>query len=241
MKSFIATLFILALAIGWNPLHSKPHENASKKEKDKKGWDVLFDGTDLEKWRGKSSEALPADVWKIEDGMLCIDKTNRGDIITKEQYSDFELVFEFNLTEGANSGIKYFVTNIKNSKTGKSALNGLEYQIIDDYNHPLIIDDPNGLSSTASVYLLYSPKKKKLNPAGEWNSGRIVVRGSKVEHWLNGKRVVKFVRGSRDFTDRKAATKFVDDEQYGEAKEGHILLTDHKDKVYYRNIKIRRL
>jgi hypothetical protein len=151
------------------------------------------------------------------------------------------LVFEFNLTEGANSGVKYFVDTIKNGVNGSIMVNGPEYQIIDDYNYPGIKEDPNGLSSSASAYLLYAPENKILNPHGEWNTGKIVARGTKVEHWLNGVRVLSYNRGSKDFLRKKADTKFRDDLNYGELKSGHILLTDHNDRVYFRNIKIRDL
>ncbi|WP_209330485.1 3-keto-disaccharide hydrolase [Lunatimonas salinarum] len=203
-------------------------------------WEVLFDGTSMDKWQGKSDQSFPGHAWKYKDGILYLDGKG-GDIMTKETYGDFELVFEFNLTEKANSGIKYFVGPIVNEETGKTMINGPEYQIIDDFNHPEIKKDPNGLSSTASGYLLYQPKNKVLHPHGEWNNGRIIAKGKKVEHWLNGVKVVSYTRGSRDFLKRKAQTKFKSDLNYGELERGHILLTDHGDQVYFRNIKIRSL
>ena len=204
-------------------------------------WEILFDGKSTEKWRGKSTADFPDGGWKVENGLLFLDGKG-GDIITKETYSDFELVFDFNLTEKANSGVKYFVDTLVNGESGKTMVNGPEYQIIDDYNHPEIKKDPNGLSSTASTYLLYAPdNNKKLNPAGEWNTGKILAKDGKVEHWLNGKKVLTYNRGSKDFQTRKAKTKFKSDDQYGELESGHILLTDHHDKVFFRNIKIRRL
>lgn len=203
-------------------------------------WEILFDGTNMDKWRGKTEPAFPSRAWEVADGVLFLDGKG-GDIITKETYGDFELVFEFNLTEKANSGIKYFVGTIINKDTGNKMINGPEYQIIDDYNHPEIKTDPNGVSSTASAYLLYPPKNKKLNPHGQWNSGKIIAKGKKVEHWLNGVKVVSYTRGGKDFLKLKSKTKFKDDVSYGELESGHILLTDHGDKVYFRNIKIRRL
>jgi uncharacterized protein YaaR (DUF327 family) len=203
-------------------------------------WEILFDGQNTDKWRAKQNTAFPAQGWKVEDGLLFLDGKG-GDIITKEKYADFELVFEFNFTEGANSGIKYFVDTIVNEKTGNIMVNGPEYQIIDDYNHPEIKPDPNGLSSSGSTYLLYAPKGKKLNPHGEWNTGKIIAKGNKVEHWLNNTKVVSYKRGSKDFLKRKSETKFKDDAHYGELESGHILLTDHHDKVYFRNIKVRKL
>lgn len=204
-------------------------------------WEILFDGTSTEKWRGKNSTDFPNQGWKIENGALFLDGKGGGDIITKEKFSNFELTFEFNLTQGANSGFKYFVDTLYNEKTGNIMVNGPEYQIIDDHNHPEIKNDPNGLSSTGAAYLLYSPKNKTLHPHGQWNTGKIIVEGKDVVHWLNGEKVVSYTRGGRDYLKRKAATKFKDDKEYGELENGHILLTDHNDRVYFRNIKIKRL
>lgn len=202
-------------------------------------YEVLFDGQSMEKWRGKQSADFPQKGWKVEDGLLFLDSKGGGDIITRKKYADFELIFEFNLTPSANSGIKYFVDTLYNGETGNMMVNGPEYQIIDDYNYPGIKEDPNGLSSTAAAYLFYPPKNKTLHPAGEWNTGKIVAKGKKVTHWLNGKKVVSYQRGSKHFLKKKASNKFKDDTEYGELESGHILLTDHGDRVYFRNIKIK--
>lgn len=213
-------------------------------KKQNRHWEILFDGTGDpdEKWRGLNSDSFPSDIWAVENGLLFIkDHKAGGDIITREKYSDFVLTFDFKLTYGANSGIKYFVNYVKNYHFNTMAWNGPEYQIIDDYNHEAIkgrLDDP---SSTAAMYLIYSPKNKKLKPAGEWNEGKIVAKGNHVEHWLNGVKVLSAERGSKDYRDRIALTKFNHYQNYGEEKSGHIMLTDHDgDKVFYRNIKIMR-
>ncbi|WP_372949486.1 DUF1080 domain-containing protein [Mariniphaga sp.] len=241
MKSSLSLLFALIFLslTSANPVEKQDEKRNLKNQKD--DWVVLFDGKSVEKWKGKSEPGFPEKGWKIENGQLFLAEKGGGDIITKEKYSDFELVFQFNLTEGANSGIKYFVGTIVNQETGKETINGPEYQIIDDYNNTHVKDDPNGLSSTASAYLLYAPENKKLNPPGQWNTGRIVAKNGSVEHWLNGVRVVKYKRGSKNFLKRKAETKFKNDVNYGELESGHILLTDHNDKVYFKDIKIRRL
>lgn len=213
-------------------------------EEKSEGWDLLFNGEDISKWRGIKSENFPEDGWVIKDGMLVVsDKKGGDDVITREKYSNFELVFDFMLTDSANSGIKYFVGEMKNKdKEGSTIFNGPEYQIIDDYKHPAVTDDKKGnLISTGSLYLLYKPENKKLNPAGEWNTGKIVAQGNQVEHWLNGAKVLSYERGTDDYRRRVAETKFKNQEKYGELESGHIMLTDHTDKVFLKNIKIRRL
>lgn len=241
MKNFISLIFVLFL-FAFTPKDIKANQvEVDSPEIQSDNWEVLFDGTGVDKWRGKMLDEFPSKGWKIENGLLFLAERGGGDIITKKKYSDFELVFQFNLTESANSGIKYFVGTIINSETGNVMINGPEYQIIDDFNHVEIKDDPNGLSSTASAYLLYAPKNKKLNPAGQWNTGRIVSKNGSVEHWLNGVKVVEYERGSKDFLKRKEETKFKNDINYGELESGHILLTDHSDTVYFKEIKIREL
>jgi hypothetical protein len=242
MKTSVLSLLFALILFAFTPTDSSVGqvENTNRKARSN-NWEILFDGTGVDKWRGKTEDGFPKKGWKIENGQLFLAEKGGGDIITKETYSDFELVFQFNLTENANSGIKYFVGTIVNQETGSKMINGPEYQIIDDYNHIHIKDDPDGLSSTASVYLLYAPENKKLLPPGQWNAGRIIAKNGRVEHWLNGVRVVKYKRGSKDFLKRKAETKFKNDINYGELESGHILLTDHNDKVYFKEIKVRRL
>lgn len=211
--------------------------------KKSKGWEILFDGKNIDKWMTIDKNNSPSAGWGIENGTLYVKDHKKGqDIITKETYGNFELVFDFNLTNGANSGIKYLVGEIKNNSTGKMDWNGPEYQIIDDYNHPEVKDHAFEKGSTASLYLAYAPENKKLYPAGQWNTGKIIVKGNHIEHWLNGIKVVSCERGTRDFRDRMAATKFKVYDNYGELPEGHIMLTDHDgDKVYFRKISIKRL
>jgi hypothetical protein len=209
-------------------------------EEKSEGWELLFDGEDLQKWRSVKSETFPSDAWVIEDGSLVLAERG-GDIVTREKYGDFELAWDFKLTKGANSGIKYFVDSITNKSNGNVVVNGPEYQIIDDLNYDEIKEEPNGLSSTGALYLLYAPENKDLNPAGEWNHARIIAKGNQVEHWLNGTQLLSYERGSKDFLNKMAETKFKDYPDYGQVPEGHILLTDHQDKVYFRNIRVRRL
>lgn len=206
-------------------------------------WEVLFDGKNTDKWRSADSDTFPSKVWAAEGGNLFVkDNINGVDIITREEYNNFELVFDFNMTVAANSGIKYFVQKIQNKNTGEMTWNGPEYQIIDDDNNPAVKNNKHPEGSTAALYLLYPPKNKKLYSAGQWNKAKIIVKGNHVEHWLNGLKVVSYERGSSDFRQRMAQTKFKDYDNYGELPGGHIMLTDHEgDKVYFKNIRIKRL
>lgn len=206
-------------------------------------WEVLFDGKNLDKWRSIHDNSTPSQGWEVKDGAMCVKAHEKGqEIITKDTYRDFELDFDFNLTLGANSGIKYLVGEIKNNSTGAMEWNGLEYQIIDDYNHPAVKNHAHEEGSTAALYLVYAPVNKKLLPAGQWNSGKIIVKGNHIEHWLNGVKVVSCERGSGDFRARMAATKFNVYDKYGEIPEGHIMLTDHDgDQTWFRRIRIKRL
>jgi hypothetical protein len=242
MKNCLSLLFAFLLFLFLSAKSAEKQDGKQTSKNQKGDWEVLFDGKSVDKWKGISIDGFPANGWKIENGLLYREgKGGGGDIITKEKYDDFELVFEFKLTESANSGIKYFVDTLVNQETGEIMVNGPEYQIIDDYNNKHVKDDPNGLSSTASVYLLFAPVNKKLNPHGQWNTGRIIAKNGRVEHWLNGVRVVKYKPGNKEFLKRKSETKFKNDKNYGELKRGHILLTDHWDTVYFKSIKIRRL
>lgn len=211
------------------------------KAEETKNWEVLFNGKDVSKWKGLNGDSFPSDIWKVDNGSLFVDGQKKGgDIITRETFKNFELDFKFKLTRSANSGIKYLVNNIRNNESGKMVWNGPEYQIIDDFNNPDVEGDSG---STASFYLVYAPDKAKhLNPAGEWNQGKIIVNGNHIEHWLNGVKVVSCERGSEDYRQRIGRTKFKAYSRYGETETGHIMLTDHGgDKVYFKEIRIKRL
>ena len=214
-----------------------------KRSFQKAGWEVLFDGKDTEKWKSTESDTFPTNAWGTTGGTLFVkDHVKGADIITREVFTNFQLEFDFNLTEGANSGVKYVVNKIKNNSTAQLQWNGPEYQVIDDYNHPEVKNNKHREGSTAALYLVYAPVNKKLFPAGEWNKAKVIVEGNHVEHWLNGVKVVSCERGSKDFRQRMSATKFKDYDRYGELPAGHIMLTDHDgDKVYFRNIRIKRL
>jgi hypothetical protein len=214
---------------------SPPPNTLSAAEK-AAGWKLLFDGKTTAGWRRfKGKEA--GDKWKVIDGALVFkpkDGRAGGDILTVAQFDNFELSFEWKVTPGANSGVMYRVSESEDAPFQT----GPEYQILDNARHP---DGRNTLTSAASCYALYAPLKDATKPVGEWNQGRIVANGNKIEHWLNGTKVVAYEVGSDDWNTRMARSKFKEWGRFGKEKKGHIDLQDHGDEVAYRNIKIRVL
>lgn len=209
------------------------------------GWRLLFDGKTLASWRGFHSQEVPGG-WGVENG--AIKKTQGrgtpdkpgGDLITVDQFGNFEFSIEWKLSKGGNSGIKYLVSESL-PPTGRGAIS-FEYQVLDDDNHPDAKMGIAGNRTAAALYDLIAPAAgKKIRPVGEFNQTRIVVRGNKIEHWLNGEKALEFDRSSEAYRQHLAESKFKDTKGFGEATRGHILLQDHGDEVWYRNIKIREL
>ena len=213
------------------------------------GWRLLFDGKTNTGWVGAGMTTFPTkpNGWVVRDGTMTIlgsgggEAANVGDIVTTGQFSAFDLSFEFKMSRGANSGVKYFVTLKEN--TGGSAI-GLEYQVLDDLVHPDAKLGRNGDRTLASLYDLIPANKppRFVRPVGAWNTGRIVVYpNNHVEHYLNGVKVLEYERGSKSYEDLVAISKYVVWKNFGEAKEGHILLQDHGFEVNFRSIKIKPL
>jgi len=213
------------------------------------GWRLLWDGKTTNGWRSAKSDQFPTKGWTVAEGMLEVEKSggyesrNGGDIITEDLFNDFELSVDFKMTEGANSGIKYFV-DPKLLKGAGSAI-GLEFQILDDKKHADAKMGKNGNRTVGCLYDLIraesftSRRGKNFKGISQWNNARIVVKGGKVEHWLNHVKVVEYDRFSQMFLALVEKSKYEKYENFGRLEEGHILLQDHGDAVAFRNIKVR--
>lgn len=219
------------------------------------GWKLLWDGKTTNGWRGAKLDHFPENGWEIKDGILKVleagggESTNGGDIVTTKKYKNFILEVDFRLTKGANSGIKYFVDTELNKGEGSSI--GCEFQILDDKYHPDAKKGVNGNRTVGSLYDLipangleynpHLPREKYVNGYDHWNRARIVVNGKKVAHYLNGIKVVEYVRDTQMWRALVAYSKYKIWPNFGEAEEGHILLQDHGNDVEFRNIKIKEL
>ncbi|MDQ3623450.1 MAG: DUF1080 domain-containing protein [Verrucomicrobiota bacterium] len=221
----LALLTTLAVFADTNKL--TPEEQAA-------GWKLLFDGKTTDGWRKIGKDEPPGQSWVVEDGTLKLKKgllkTGGGDIVTAAQFSDFEFSFEWKIAPGGNSGVKY---NLPDPKKGV----GCEYQLLDDAKHP---DGKAHSRQTGGLYDVLPPAAdKKLHPPGEWNQSRIIVTGTKVEHWLNGVKSVEFEFGSDALKAAIAGSKFKNAAGWGVKTKSPILLQDHGNEVAFRNMKIR--
>jgi len=209
--------------------------NGAAAKADSEGWQLLFDGKTFDGWRGYRMKEMPAKGWKVEDRILKkIGGEHGGDIITEETFDNFELSWEWRISKGGNNGIKYLVTEDRPSAPGP------EYQMIDDAANE---DGKVGPKhATASFYDVLAPSPHQpLKPAGEWNSSRVLIQGNHVEHWLNGKKVLEYELSSDSVKAAVAKSKFRNAPHFGEKIKGHIMLTDHQDECWFRDIRIREL
>ena len=216
------------------------------------GWRLLFDGKTFKGWRGLGYDSVPTAHWKIANG--AIEKiasgkvakmpdgqpANGGDLMTVDTFGDFELAFQWKVTPGANSGLKYNVSEeFSLTNASNHAALGFEYQVLDDS-----LSDDNQLAThrAGALYDLFPPNdRKRLKPVGQWNSSRLVFRGNHGEHWLNGAKVVEFDLGTARMDSALAASKYRSIKGFAERRKGHIILQDHGDETYYRAIKIREV
>jgi inosose dehydratase len=206
-------------------------------EEKRAGWMLLFDGRTLDGWRGYKRPDASATRWTVADGMLTVPpndgKDTRGarDLISTATFDQFELTFEWKVSPGGNSGVKYFVLEDMDSAIGH------EYQIIDDAKHPDALIGPE--RQTSAFYDVLAASNRPIKPAGEFNSSRILVAGRTVEHWLNGTKVLEYELDSPALRAAILDSKFKGVARFGKLQKGHVLLQDHGDQVWYRNVKIR--
>jgi hypothetical protein len=208
---------------------------------DNAGWEILFDGKTLNGWHGYNKGNTPIKNWTIIDGSLvCLghaEHDSGGDIVTDKQYANFELEWDWKVDSGSNSGVMYHVVEDKKYKAPYET--GPEYQIIDDVNFPGKLEEWQKAGADYAMNLAGS--NKKLKPVGEWNNSKIIFNKGKVEHWLNGEKIVAFEAWTPEWTKLRETGKWKDFPDYGKAATGYIALQDHGNKAYYKNIRIREL
>jgi len=210
-------------------------------------WQVLFDGSDLSQWTGLGRPDFPTDSWQIAGDTLhkvaSSEKTYGGDLRTKERFKNFELCFEFKLTQGANSGVKYNVSEEMSAQEGHpSAAIGFEFQVLDDRYHPDAKQGRDRNRTVGALYDIYPPAvNKPVVAAGDWHEGCVWAETDQIRHTLDGETVLAYRLSDPDFVSKVAASKFASIDGFALRREGFIVLQDHFDELWYRNIRVRRL
>jgi hypothetical protein len=200
------------------------------------GWKLLFDGTTTQGWRGYLEQTVP-DGWKVVDGALALSGEEGSDIITLNEYENFDFKFEWKISPKGNSGVFYLIA--ESPDLARTYYSGPEYQVLDNDGHPDAKDGPDRFAG--ANYALYPPTKNVARPVGEWNQGRIVKQSAHVEHWLNGEKVVEYELWSDDWKTRVEKSKFGKMPAYAKAKKGHLGLQNHGNDVWFRSLKVRVL
>lgn len=225
--------------------HASGKDNYISKAEAKDGWRLLWDGKTTDGWRGAKLDAFPQKGWQIEDGVLKVlagnggEAENGGDIVTTRTYRNFILCVDFKITQGANSGIKYFVDPAENKGAGSAI--GCEFQILDDLRHPDAKLGVKGNRTLGSLYDLIPAPADKPFDISAWNTATIVVCGNHVEHWLNGKKLLEYERNNQMWNALVAYSKYKNWNNFGNHTEGNLLLQDHGDEVWFKNVKIKEL
>jgi 3-keto-disaccharide hydrolase len=239
MKKHITRLSgFIALLAGCAVLAARAADlNALTDAEKADGWKLLFDGKETTGWRAYAQADFPKEGWVVEDGCLKNEHgVHGGDLVTTQQFTDFDLKFEWRISPAGNSGVKYLV---KEGKSGKAGV-GFEYQVLDDQQNEDAQNGPN--RQAGALYALIAPNEsKRLKPVGEFNQSEILVRGNHVEHWLNGAKIVECELGSPTLKEAIAKSKFAKITWFGQKRPSVILLQDHGDTVWFRNLKIKEL
>jgi sugar phosphate isomerase/epimerase len=238
----------LLLAIALMSVNAMAQDNRLTDKEKAEGWQLLWDGKTTEGWRGAKIATFPTNGWSVKDGLLSVhatdgrESTNGGDIVTTRKYKNFILTVDFKISPAANSGIKYFVDPEMNKGEGSAI--GCEFQLLDDNLHPDAKLGVKGNRTLGALYDLIPPDRSAKDYSfneKDFNTATVIVQGNYVQHLLNGVKVVEYTRNNQEFDALVAYSKYANWKNFGNLAEGHILLQDHGDQVFYKNVKIREL
>ena len=240
MKKLLSIVLIFSLVCSCDSNKKKSVPKAEAQVQN--DWIVIFDGTSTNALRGYGMEEFPEGIWYVENGALIAnpDTTNR-DLITKERFKDFELEYEWAVDTAANSGVFFHMQEDLTMESGNGNspnwLDNYEIQILDDEN----FYDTLAVRSAGSLYDLIKPVDKELKPIGDYNKAKLIHNNGHVEHWLNGKKVIDFTMDSPEMKELLGQSKFKENPEFHSDKEGHIMFQHHGQRVYFKNIRVRRL